>query len=163
MQSYKFSGLILPLMMIICLKGLSQATDQEKSESLKTIIGNKDFRFLPQSATTMKGNTSQLDPGYELKLMADSISVDLPFFEEGYSVAFGSNDDKVKFNSKQFTYSAEATKKGGWNITIIPKKDPKINKIYLNILPTGYGTLRLYISSKEPMSYYGAIGDNISK
>ena len=158
MRASKFT--MLPLLLVFCLHGLAQNSDQEKYEALKSIINNKDFRFLPQSATTTKGNTLPVDPGFELKIMTDSLIVDLPFFGTGYDTNFGSNDE-VKINTKEYTYSAETTKKGGWSITIVPKDKSKFERIYMNITSAGYCTMQLKISSQQHISYYGAMGDNL--
>lgn len=152
--------LVFPLILLFYFRGIAQNSEQEKYEALKSIINNKDFRFIPQSATTMKGNTLPVDPGYELKLMTDSLSVDLPFFGAGYDTNFGAGDE-VKFNTKEYAYSMEPTKKGGWIINIIPKDDSKISRIYMNITQAGYCTLQLKISSQQHISYYGAMGDNL--
>jgi len=163
MRVFRFTVRLLIFLVFISCKGFSQETEQEKYAALKNVIDTKDFRFIPQAATTAKGNTVTMDPGYLLKLLNDSLVVDLPYFESGYTVAFGAADDIVKFNSKQFTYSAETTKKGGWNIIFIPKDDIKIRRIHLNITREGYCTMQLNIVNKPPITYSGVMGDNFSR
>jgi hypothetical protein len=162
MRGLKISALVFLFPLLFYVKGLAQNTDQENYDALKTVINNKEFRFMAQSANTMKGSTLPVDPGYELKLMTDSLKVDFPYFENGYSANFGTNDDVVKYNSRNFTYSAEMTKKGGWNINIIPKDNTDIKKMSMNISNAGYCTLRINFSHRDPISFYGTIGDNLS-
>jgi hypothetical protein len=162
-KNMRVHTLILSFLLIFCLQGLTQTKDPDKYDALKTIINNKEYRFVPQSATTSKGNTFPVDPGFQLRMMTDSISVDLPFYETGYETNFGANTDQVKFGTKQFSYTAETTKKGGWNITIVPKDDYKISRINLNIRADGFCTLQLKASSQQHISFYGAIGDNLSQ
>ena len=63
MRGFKKLALMFLFALLSTVKGLSQNTDQEKYEALKTVINNKEFRFMPQSANTMKGSTLPVDPG----------------------------------------------------------------------------------------------------
>jgi hypothetical protein len=163
MRPIKISLIALPLLTLFCFSGITQNIDSEKYDALKSIINNKEYRFVPQSATTSKGNTFPVDPGFQLRMMTDSLSVDLPFYETGYETNFGANTDQVKFGTRKFSYTSETTKKGGWDIIIIPKDDYKISRINLNIRPDGFCTLQLKVSSQQHISFYGAIGDNLSQ
>ena len=80
----KIYRLLLPFLMIICLHSSAQSnSDQAKQSSyqkLKHGIDSKQFHFLATSATTAKGKTVQLNPGYFIFIGGDSLTVALPFF-----------------------------------------------------------------------------------
>ena len=149
----------MPLLTIICLHSKAQSgTDQQKH--LKILIDSKKYGFNAQSATAKKGRTVQLTSGYGLKLNNDSLHVDLPYYGRAYTTSYpASRDDTgIQFNSHDFSYLADTTKKGGWEITIKPK-GAKVSVIYLSISSTGYCTVRISSSDRDPISYYGTIAD----
>ena len=161
MCSFKFSRLLLPLLTIICLQSFAQSgADQKKQDQyaqLKSLIDSKKFRFHALSATSMKGMTRQLTSEYFLKLNNDSLSVDLPYFGRSFITNYPPTDLGVQFNSNQFSYVSDTSKKGGWNITIVPKNEPNASKINMFITTSGYCTVRVSTNSREPISYYGTI------
>jgi hypothetical protein len=161
MFAFRISKLLLPFLLFSGLNSFGQMTNQENYDALKKVITDRDFCFLPASATTINNNFP-VDPGFKMRLMKDSLNVDLPLFESGYAVNFGSNDDRIKYATKEFTYTSEETKKGGWIITILSKDESRLKKIYINIPPDGHCTFRLYVNNKQPITYYGIIGDNLT-
>ena len=123
MYSSRYFRLLLPLLSIICLQSIAQSGNA--NAQLKTMLDSKKFRFLATSATSQRGKTVQLTSEYFLKLNGDSLSVDLPYYGRSYSSDYGSTDLSIQFDTYQFTYDVDSTKKGGWNISIIPKNQPK--------------------------------------
>lgn len=152
---------ILYVLIGISTHGVAQNTPQETTENIKTIIDNKDFRFIPQSATTSKGNTLAVDPGSLVKILNDSVYVDLPVFETSYTTNFGQSENEIKYQSKKFSYQAGSTDKG-WTITITPKDETTINRMTMTVTPKGYCTLQLRCRNQQPITYNGVIGDNLS-
>lgn len=159
----RISRVLLPMFVTICLSSTAQvAADQKKQEylaKLKTLVETRQYRVNAQSATTMKGRTIQLSYGYNLKINQDSLHVDLPYYGRAYNANYGSSDNGIKFKSTDFTYSADSAKKGGWEVTIKPNKETRVNNIYISITPSGYCTIRLNSTDREPISYYGTITD----
>jgi hypothetical protein len=161
MLSYKFHRLLLPFLILLFIGGAAQnGTDQknqDKHAQLKGMIDSKYFQFHALSATSMKGKTVQLSSEYSLKLNKDSLKVDLPYYGRSYTADYPGTDVSVQFNSNQFTYSSDSTKKGGWEITIIPKNEPKANKIYMSITSSGYCNLSISSNTRQSISFYGYI------
>jgi|SRR5579863_206889 len=163
MYSAKYNRLLLPLLMLICLQSFSQSDAEQKKQDqynhLKSQIDSRKFRFHALSATSMKGMTRQLTGDYFLKLNQDSLSVALPYYGRSFTADYPPTDITTEFNSTQFSYKSDTPKKGGWNITIIPKNEPNASKIDLSITTSGYCTVRISSNSREPISYYGTITD----
>jgi Domain of unknown function (DUF4251) len=157
----KFGCILIPLLTILCLNSEAQSnSDQKKQDQftrLKSMIDSKTFRFHAQSATSMKGRTKQLSSEYYLKINQDSLYVDLPYYGRAYSSGYPGTDLGFQFISKDFSYAADTTKKGGWDITIMPKNEAKVNSIYLSISSSGYCSVRISSSNRDPISYYGTI------
>ena len=140
----KIYRLLLPFLMIICLHSLAQSnsdqTKQAKYQKLKHGIDSKQFHFLATSATGSKGRTVQLTGGYFIFLGGDSLTVALPFFGSEYqSSHYGASKDDagINFHTHQFTYKADTTKQGGWDITIQPDGQKSASRIFLSISSTG--------------------------
>jgi hypothetical protein len=157
----KFGRVLILLLTILCLNSKAQSSSDQKKQDqhtrLKSIIDSKTFRFHAQSATTMKGRTIQLTSEYFLKINRDSLQVDLPYYGRAYSSDYPGTDLGIRFNSNEFGYVKDTTKKGGWDITIKPKNETKVNNIYLSVSAGGYCTLRINSASRDPISYYGTI------
>ena len=163
MSFYKYSRPLLPILMLICLQGFSQSAAEQKKQDqynqLKSQIESRKFRFHALSATSMKGVTRQLTSDYFLKLNKDSLSVDLPYFGRSFTTNYPPTDLSIEFKSTQFSYKSDTLKKGGWDITIVPKNESNASKISLSITTSGYCTVRVSNNSREPISYYGTITD----
>ena len=161
MSLFKFSRLILPLLTIVCLNGKAQSgvnqKKQDKYAQLKNLIDSKKYSFHALSATSMKGRTVQLTTEYLLKLNNDSLSVDLPYFGRSFTTDYPPTDLSIRFNSKKLDYLVGSSKKGGWEITIKPKNEPKANSIDMSITASGYCTVQVTSNSREPISFYGTI------
>jgi hypothetical protein len=149
--------------MLICLHGFSQTVSEQKKQDqynqLKSRIDSRKFRFHALSATSMKGITRQLTSDYFLKLDKDSLSVDLPYFGRSFTTNYPPTDLSTEFKTTQFSYKSDTLKKGGWDITIVPKNESNASKISLSITTSGYCTVRVSSNSREPISYYGTIMD----
>ena len=163
MSFYKYSRPLLPILMLICLQGFSQSAAEQKKQDqynqLKSQIESRKFRFHALSATSMKGVTRQLTSDYFLKLNKDSLSVDLPYFGRSFTTNYPPTDLSIEFKSTQFSYKSDTLKKGGWDITIVPKNESNASKISLSITTSGYCTVRVSNNTREPISYYGTITD----
>ncbi len=167
MSPSKYSKLLLPLLMLICLQGFSQSDAEQKKQDefnqLKRQMDAGKFRFHAQSATSMKGMTRQLTSEYFLKLNKDSLSVDLPYYGRSFTTNYPPTDLTTEFKTTQFSYKSDTLKKGGWEITIVPKNQANASKINLSITTSGYCTVRVSSNSREPISYYGTITDYDSR
>jgi hypothetical protein len=160
--------LLTIILSILWLFGMTQSpADQKKQEeyaNLNSLVRSGQYRFEAMSATTMKGRTIQLSGGYGLRINRDSLQADLPYYGRAYSTDYPPSSDNggIRLNTTQFTYAADTIKKGGWDITIKPKNS-KISSIYLTIGTSGYCTVRINSSNRDPISYYGTVTGNTSR
>jgi hypothetical protein len=162
-MSYTQIGrLIFLFVPFLCLKGEAQSGIDQKKSSISSIIQSRNYGFSAISATTQRGKTIQLSYGYHLKVMNDSLSVYLPYYGRADNAGYqSSNDMGVEFNSNDFTYTADSTKKQGWEITIKPN-GVKVMAIYMSISSNGYTTVRVNSKNRDPISYYGTITADLS-
>ncbi len=163
----KIYRLLLPFLTLLYLHSPAQSkSDQEKQNSyqkLKHGIDAKQFHFLATSATGSKGRTVQLTGAYFIFLGGDSLTVDLPFFgTDNQSSHYGASkeDAGINFHTHQFTYKADTTKKGGWDITIQPVGQSSASRIFLSISSSGSCRTSVISSGRSNMSYYGNVLSN---
>jgi hypothetical protein len=162
MLSHKSGRVLLFSLTINCLQSKAQTSqDQKKKDEyaqLKTRIESKQYSFNALSATTQRGKTIRLTSDYSLKLNNDSLQVDLPYYGRAYSVQYAGTDLALQFNTTQFSYVADSSKKGGWDISINkPKNSSGVSKINLYVTAGGYCTIRITSNSRDQISFYGAI------
>ena len=164
----KIYRLLLPFLTVLCLHSSAQSnSDQAKQTShqkLKRGIDAKQFHFLATSATGSRGKTAQLTGAYFVFMGGDSLTVALPFFGTSNSSAghYGaSNEDAgINFHTHKFTYKADTTKKGGWDITIQPEGQSSASKISLSITSEGSCRTVVNSSTRSTMSFNGKVLSN---
>jgi hypothetical protein len=137
--------------------GSGKAVAQESnSNTLKTILTNKNFVFKAQSAWPLKGTVVQLTAGYDMKVIQDSINTYLPYFGRAFSASYG-GDGGINFISKKFDYKVKEKQKGGWEVSIKPTDTRDVTELTYSISTNGYATLQVISNNRQAISYYGII------
>ena len=131
---------------------------QESNENiLKNLLANKSFIFKAQSAWPLQGTVVQLTPGFDMRVMTDSINTYLPYFGRSYQANYGSTNGGINFTSTKFEYKLKERSKGGWELTIKPNDAKDINQLIYSVSKNGYATLQVTSNSRQAISYYGII------
>lgn len=139
------------------LLSLGSAMAQETNPAtLKINLTNKTFVFKAQSAWPLQGTVVQLNTGYDMKVMQDSINTYLPYFGRAYSAGYGT-EGGINFISKKFEYKLKEKSKGGWEITIRPTDAKDITELTYSIASNGYATLQVISNNRQTISFYGVI------
>jgi hypothetical protein len=160
--------LLLPFLAIICLQSAAQSKSDPAKQSayqkLKRGIDARQFHFLATSATTSRGKTIQFNGSYFLYVGGDSLVAGLPFFGSANQSAghYGASkeDQGINFRTNKFTYKADSTKKGGWDITIQPENQPSASKISLSISSSGSCRAVVMSPNRSNISFYGNVLSN---
>ena len=131
---------------------------QEKNEAtLKNLLTSKSFIFKAQSAWPLQGTVVQLTPGFDMKLLNDSINTYLPYFGRSYQASYGSANNGINFTSTKFEYKLKEKEKGGWELVIKPSDAKDISQLIYSISKNGYATLQVTSLNRQAISYYGII------
>lgn len=101
----------------------------------------------------LTGNT------YDLKISADSVISYLPFYGRAYTANMNPDESGYRFKSKDFTYTVNKLKKGGWNITILTKDVKDGPRLTLSITEKGYATLTVISNNKQSITYNGYLSE----
>lgn len=134
-------------------KAVAQETN---TAALKTLLTNKSFVFKAQSAWPLQGTVVQLTPGYDMKLLQDSINTYLPYYGRAYTAGYTA-EGGINFTSKKFDYKLKERPKGGWEITIKPSDARDISELTYSVSANGYATLQVLSNNRQTISFYGVI------
>ena len=133
----------------------AQPTD--KKAAMKSLVESKNYVFRAQTAIPQTGQARNLTSIYDLKITTNAIVCDLPYFGRAYAPV-DPNEGGIQFTSKDFTYTAKPTKKGGWEIAIKPNDiSADVRQMWLTITSDGYATLRVIGNNRNPISFSGQI------
>ena len=160
----KFLSIIILVSLISLFTSNSisaQDTKQEKQDSkeaaIKSLIDAQHYSFEAQTAIPMGTKSRQLTSGYELKVRKDTLEAYLPYFGRAYTAPIGTSDGGIQFKTTDFKYTLTEGKKGGWDITIVPKNAGDTRQLTLSISATGYGSLQVTSNNRQPISFNGYI------
>lgn len=131
---------------------------QETNETtLKNLLMSKTFVFKAQSAWPLQGTVVQLSPGFDMKVMDDSINTYLPYYGRSYAAGYSNNSGGISFTSSRFDYKLKEKEKGGWELVIKPADAKEINQLIYSISTNGYATLQVTSTNRQAISFYGMI------
>lgn len=134
-----------------------QVTAQETNEAtLKNILTGKNFVFRAQSAWPLQGKVIQLTPGFDLRVMIDSINAYLPYYGRAYSAGYNQASG-INFSSSKFEYKLKEKSKGGWDLMIKPIDTNDVTQLTYSISKNGFATLQVISNNRQAISFYGVV------
>ena len=131
--------------------------DAAKAAAIKNLVDSQNYVFIAQSAMPMSGTIRQLTPDYDLKVSKTSIVSYLPYFGRAYTAPIDPTKGGIQFTSKDFQYTTTPRKAGGWDVLIKPKDYRDVQQMTLSITESGYATLQVTSTSRQPISFNGYV------
>ena len=121
-------------------------------------MGNDAMNIMNSFPGGNSGRILNLDPGYGFSLKKDSLSVYLPYFGRAFNVnPADANKGGLNFDSKVFTISETATRKGN-KLLIIKPQDTRENYVLnLEVFKNGSAFLSIQSNNRQPISFDGNI------
>jgi len=160
-HTYFLGTLLLASLLLGSLAAHTQDTkkdkDAEKIAQVKNLVDSQNYVFVAQSASPMSGRLRQLTPDYDLKVSKSSIVSYLPYFGRAYTAPLDPTQGGIQFTTKDFEYTATPRNKGGWDVLIKPKGYRDVQQMSLTISSTGYATLQVTSTNRQPISFNGYI------
>lgn len=138
-------------------------------EKIGTLVQSGNFIYNATSANPLRVGVlnilpngsgqqlRQLSPGYYLSVTKDSLKVHLPFYGRSYQAEMDPSKAGIDFESTDFKYSYEKSKKGYYIATIKVNNQKSADKLILNISQSGYTTLQVQSIHRDQMGFYGKI------
>ncbi len=159
----------IAVLVFVFVFALPSCTTQKNSAAiaaLKSAIENRDFTFHAQQVLPRDYRISQifptanaqmfnLSPGYVVKVMNDSLVVDLPFFGRAFQAPMDPTKGSIKLTTTNFTIKQSKGRKGNIDVTIYPQNSNEIQQMYLTISESGYATLSVISYQREQIGFYG--------
>jgi Domain of unknown function (DUF4251) len=133
---------------------------QDKKVAIKNVVETQQYIFKAQYALPMSGRSMALTSDYDLVVSKSTVIAYLPYFGRAYQAPIDPTQGGIKFTSTQFQYTKQNSKKDGWDISIIPKDAPDIQKLNLHISSNGYATLQVTSTQRQFISFNGYIEEN---
>lgn len=164
MKYYLSSIYKICLILSFCIAIAACSTQKEKQARLSlvdSLLKTNNFKFVAQQANPLRAGLvsqrlQQLGGSYYLMVSKDTIDSYLPYFGVAQSAPYGSTDNGIQFITTDFEYNKKETEKG-FEITIVPKKTDKANKMFLSISESGSATLNVNSNNRDAISFNGTI------
>lgn len=149
--------LLLTAFAFVPRTGWAQDHKKDKKAKIKALVEAQHYVFKAQTALPMAGTTRQLTSDFDLQVSKDTIVSDLPYFGRAYTAPLNPAEGPLHFTSTKFDYIKSMNKKGGWNITIIPKdlQDPR--QLTLTIFDNGTASVMVNSYNRQAISFNGYI------
>jgi hypothetical protein len=144
----------------------SQTTKANKKAAkiadIKRIITSNNYAFKANYVIPMSMPPRSLTSDYDVRVSTGKLEVYLPYFGRAYSAPRDLNDGGIKLNTTNYDYKAVEKKKGGWDITIKPKKTTintvgDVQILRLDVSNDGYASLQVTSGNRQPISFNGYI------
>lgn len=151
----------LSLMLVsICFSVFAQ-----KNVPLKKVITNRVdsivqipyFTFVANQVLPVRGVSRYLTGEYTLKVTKDTVAAYLPFFGRAYTAPLNASEAGIEFVSKDFEYQKKVTKRGNYEIHIVPRDIRNSYQFFLTIFKNGEATLSVSSIQRESISFYGTV------
>lgn len=152
-QNRTFTTLLVSVAVLISFHVRSQETNEA---ALKNSLAAKTFTFKAQTAWPLRGNVVQLTPGFDMKVLGDSINTYLPYFGRAYQANYNGNGGGISFTSTRFEYKLKESK-SGWELLIKPGDVKDIQQLIYTVSTNGYATLQVFSNTRQAISFYGII------
>jgi hypothetical protein len=127
-----------------------------EAASVKNLIDNQSFVFIPKYVHPLSGRTRNLDYGFQISVSKDTIVSYLPFMGRGYTAPLSPTDIDFDFTSTNFKTIVSPSKRG-WNISIKPKDKGTVSELYFTIYDNASASLNVVSNDRSAISYDGYI------
>jgi hypothetical protein len=153
--------LILALLLMTPFVTPAQSSTEDKKAAklaaIKNMVESQNYIFKAQTVLPMSGPTRQLTTDYDVKITKQSIISYLPYFGRAYSAPMDPTKGGIQFTSKDFDYTLTPGKKDGWSVLIKPKDYRDVQQMTLTISSTGYASVQVTSTNRQPISFSGTV------
>lgn len=165
-RNYIYSSIALAFALSLFSMAAVQAQNKKDSEKkllppdIALVLETQDYVFTAQSIVPANGYTRQLNGLYDLRITPEKVVSFLPYMGRIYSPIINPDDGPLRFTSKDFAYSEQPQKKGGWSVTIKPKDIRTVREMTLNVSDDGYARLEVSGNDRQSVTFYGYVTSN---
>jgi hypothetical protein len=128
----------------------------KKTAEIRSMIDSKSYVFKAQYAQALRGGNRYLTSEYDFNVGKDTLVAYLPYFGRAYVAPINPEDASMIFTATHFDYKV-VENKNGWDVSIKPNDAKDVRQMFLTITKSGYATLQITSTNRDPISYQGYI------
>ncbi|MFD2146339.1 DUF4251 domain-containing protein [Mucilaginibacter antarcticus] len=135
-----------------------------KAAEVKRIITSNNYVFKANYAIPMSMAAGPLNSAnYDVTVNNGQLEVYLPYFGRAFAAPRNlGTDGGIKLNTKDYDYTSVVNKKGGWDISIKPKRtelntNSDVQQMKLNVGKDGYATMYITSLHRQPITFNGYV------
>jgi hypothetical protein len=130
---------------------------QEQAEKVQKMVEAQNYKFVAQRALPMSMRSVNLTSEYEMSVSKDTIKAHLPYFGRAYVAPMNPLEGGIRFESKDFIYRLENTKRGGWTAYINIIDAARRIEMILNVTTGGSASLLVNDNVRQSISFNGYV------
>ena len=128
------------------------------AQSVKPILDSQHYVFQPWTAQSLSGPLHHLNAGdFTLVITPNKIVSALPYYGRDYVAPMDPTTNVLDFKSGKFTYTLTPGKKDGWIVLIKPQDNEEIQQLQLTISSSGYSSLQVLFTNRDPITFNGIV------
>jgi hypothetical protein len=151
----KIAKVIIAVLVSAIAFSISSDIKAQEKVSVPNLLKEKNFVFIAQTVSPMAGRTRHLTSRYDVRVQADTVAADLPYFGRAYSSTHNMSGGGISFISTDFDYSVVKSKKNKWEIEIRPNDADDVKELFLTVFENGRADLRVNSNSRQAITYSG--------
>jgi hypothetical protein len=155
-MKYLFVLALLSVTIFSCSKKTAVQNNANTSSAAE-LIESRNYIFKAITAIPARGRTIQLNSDYTLRVSTDTVRADLPFFGRAYTAPIGQSSGGIEFTSTDFVYNQNIRKNGAYEIEIIPRDHNDVQRVFLTVSKSGYGSLYVNSQNRQGITFNGYI------
>jgi len=145
---------------VLCLLSLAAITGSAQKENKQEgtgLVNSGQYIFHADQAMPLRGGVRLLTTPYTVKISADSIISDLPYFGRAYGGIDILNQSDLSFVSTNFSYERSNSKNGRYEVIIKIRDNSESPTFSLSIGSDGFATLQVNSNNRDAISFTGNI------
>jgi hypothetical protein len=153
---YRSFAVVLALSFFIN-QGFSQEKQSGKATIASDFVNERQFTFVPQSATPLGGRYIVLNYDFSFKINGDSIVSYLPYYGRAFVAQYNPTEGPLTFTSTDFNYNINKSDGKKQELVIETKDRTYNNKFFFTIFNDGTASLQVTSTDRQPIIYQGRV------
>lgn len=151
------SLLVIASLLFISCSNKSAVQNNSNNVAASELIHSRSYVFKAITAIPARGRTIQLNSDYTLRVSNDTVRANLPFFGRAYTAPIGQASGGIEFTSTDFVYNQNVKKNGAYEIEIVPRDHRDVQRLFLTVSKSGYGSLYVNSQNRQGITFNGYI------
>ena len=157
-NKYSYFLFLLLAVGITACSGSKMITSAYTPEEITRAITDDRWLFAAHYALPTYGRSRDVAGYYDIKCRKDTLSVVMPYFgKSNTTVAPGSSESPLNFQSRKFNIKKEEKTMGEWIVTITPEDYPEVRNMIFSFFSNGSAQLSVAMSTRTNINFTGYV------